>query len=157
MADRPRPFDGIDDLLERLNRQLETAARSWERQVDDRSQLDLSMGGAATSLDLADEGEAFVATVDVPGYESDDLELRLTDRDRTLAISGRRERERGTGEEERENYIRHERTTRSFSRQVRLPEPVDADAVQASVNNGVLTVRLPKHESDEEARSIDIE
>ncbi|MFA9503356.1 Hsp20/alpha crystallin family protein [Natrinema sp. H-ect1] len=156
MADRPRPFDGIDDLLERLNRQVETAARSWERQVDDRSQLDLSMGGAETSLDLADEGEAFVATVDVPGYESADLELRLTDRDRTLAISGRRERERET-DDEAANYIRHERTTQSFSRQVRLPASVDADAVQASVNNGVLTVRLPKHEPDEEARSIDID
>jgi HSP20 family protein len=156
MADRPRPFDGIDDLLERLNRQLDTAARSWERQVDDRSQLDLSMGGAETSLDLADEGEAFVATVDVPGYESDDLELRLTDRDRTLAISGQRERERETGDEG-ENYIRHERTTQSFSRQVRLPKSVDADAVGASVNNGVLTVRLPKREPDEEARSIDID
>ncbi|OLZ41003.1 heat-shock protein Hsp20 [Natrinema saccharevitans] len=156
MTDRPRPFDGIEDLLERLNRQVETAARSWERQVDDRSQLDLSMGNAETSLDLADEGEAFVATVDVPGYESDDLELRLIDRDRTLAISGQRERERETGDEGA-NYIRHERTTQSFSRQVRLPASVDADAVQASVNNGVLTVRLPKHEPDEEARSIDID
>ncbi|SEQ05247.1 Hsp20/alpha crystallin family protein [Natrinema salaciae] len=154
MADRPRPFDGIDELLERLNRQIETAARSWETQLDDRSRLDLSMGGAETSLDLADEGEAFVVTVDVPGYESDDLELRLTGR--TLAVSGDREHSQEFGGEE-DSYIRRERETESFSRQVRLPDPVDADAVQASVNNGILTIRLPKHEPDEEARSIDIE
>ncbi|QCS42672.1 Hsp20/alpha crystallin family protein [Natrinema versiforme] len=154
MADRPRPFDGIDELLDRLNRQIETATKSWETQVDQRSQLDLSMSGAETSLDLADEGDEFVVTIDVPGYESDDLELRLSGQ--TLAVSGQREHSQDLGGEE-ENYIRRERETKSFSRQLRLPEPVDDDAVKASVNNGILTIRLPKRESDEEARSIDID
>ncbi|MFC6768675.1 Hsp20/alpha crystallin family protein [Natrinema soli] len=154
MADRPRPFDGIDDLLDRLNRQIETAARSWETQVDNRSKLDLSTGGSTTSLDLADEGDEFVVTVDVPGYESDDLELRLSGE--SLAVSGQREHSQEIGGDE-ENYIRRERKTESFSRQIRLPEPVDADTVQASVNNGILTVRLPKREADEEAHSIDID
>lgn len=153
MADRPRPFDGIDELLDRLNRQIETAARSWETQVDNRSQLDLSMGGSETSLDLADEGDEFVVTIDVPGYESDDLELRL--RGDTLAVSGEREHQQEAGDEE--NYIRRERKTQSFSRQLRLPDPVDVDEVAASVNNGILTIHLPKRESSEEARSIDIE
>lgn len=154
MADRPRPFDGIDELLDRLNRRIETAARSWETGMDNRSQLDLSMGDSASSLDLADEGDEFVVTVDVPGYESDDLELRLSGE--TVAISGEREHREESGGDD-ENYIRRERKTKSFSRQVRLPEPVDADAVQASVNNGVLTIRLPKREPSEEGHSIDIE
>lgn len=153
MADRPRPFDGIDELLDRLNRQIETAARSWETQVDDRSQLDLSMGGSETSLDLADEGDEFVVTIDVPGYESDDLELRLSGD--TLAVSGEREHRQESGDEE--NYIRRERKTQSFSRQLRLPDPVDIDEVEASVNNGILTITLPKREPADEARSIDIE
>jgi HSP20 family protein len=153
MADRPRPFDGIDELLDRLNRQIETAARSWETQVDNRSQLDLSMGGSETSLDLADEGDEFVVTIDVPGYESEDLELRLSGD--TLAVSGEREHRQESGEDE--NYIRRERKTQSFSRQLRLPEPVDIDEVEASVNNGILTIHLPKRGSSEEARSIDIE
>ncbi|PCR90339.1 Hsp20/alpha crystallin family protein [Natrinema ejinorense] len=152
MSDRPRPFDGIDELLERLNRQIETAARSWETQVDNRSQLDLSMGGSETSLDLADEEDEFVVTIDVPGYESDDLELRLTGD--TLAISGEREHRQENGDE---NYIRRERKTQSFSRQLRLPAPIDVDGVTASVNNGILTIHLPKREASEEGRSIDIE
>lgn len=152
MADRSGPFDGIEELLDRLNRQIETAARSWETQLDNRSRLDLSMGESATSMDLADEGDAFVVTVDVPGFESDDLELRLTGR--TLAVSGERERTHDAGDED---YIRRERETRSFSRQVRLPDPVDDDAVRAGVNNGVLTITLPKREPSDEARSIDIE
>ncbi|WP_254764103.1 Hsp20/alpha crystallin family protein [Natrinema marinum] len=154
MSRRPGPFDGIDELLDRLNRQIETAAQSWETGIDNRSQLDLSMGGSKTSIDLADEGDEFVVAADVPGYESEDLELRLTGE--TLAISGNREHTEEVGGEA-ENYIRRERKTQSFSRQVRLPDPVDADAIRASVNNGVLTVRLPKLEPSEESRSIEIE
>ena len=164
MVDRPTPFDGLEDVLDRLNRQLETAAQTWQSEVDGRSRLDLSMDGAATRLDLADRGDEFVVTVDVPGYETADLEIRM--RGETLDISGERRQtfEESAGLDEREEsderegtYIRRERETQSFSRQVRLPEPVDADAVTATVNNGVLTVRLPKQEPSDGTRTIDIE
>ncbi|QSW98958.1 Hsp20/alpha crystallin family protein [Haloterrigena alkaliphila] len=177
MADRSSPFDGLEELLERLNRQLETATRSWESGLDQRSRLDLSMGGSGTALDLADAGDEYVVTVDVPGYESDDLDSRL--HGETLAISGERERtvekrgpdeeggsdeesgpdeadETGTGASDG-TYIRREREMKSFSRRIDLPDPVDADAVTASVNNGILTVRLPKLESSGETHSIEIE
>ena len=154
MADRSRPFDGIEELLERLNRQIETATKSWETQFDNRSRLDLSTSGSEMRLDLADKDDAFVVTVDVPGYESDDLELRLSGE--TLAVSGTRERAQEIGGED-ETYLRRERETQSFSRQVRLPAPVDTEGVQASVNNGILTVRLPKREPSDETHSIDIE
>lgn len=151
MADRSSPFDGIEDLLDRLNRQFETAAQSWETGLDDRSQFGLSTG-AETSLDLADEGDEFVVTVDVPGYESDDIDLHLAG-DR-LSITGEREQ---TVDESDEHFIRQERKQQSFSRQLRLPEPVVADDVDASLNNGVLTVRLPKRDPATEGQSIDIE
>ncbi|WP_265111712.1 Hsp20/alpha crystallin family protein [Halosolutus halophilus] len=152
MADRPSPFDGIEDLLERLNRQFETATRSWETGLEDRSQFNLSTDTAGTSLDLADEGSEFVVTVDVPGYETDDIDLRLSG-DR-LSITGEREQEVEEGDEQ---FIRQERKQQSFSRQLRLPEPVVTDDVEASLNNGVLTVRLPKHDPSTESQSIDID
>ncbi|ADB60813.1 heat shock protein Hsp20 [Haloterrigena turkmenica DSM 5511] len=186
MSDRPTPFDGLDELFDQLNRRLETAARTWQSEIDDRSRLDLSMSGGGIRLDLTDHGDEFVATVDVPGYESDDLEIRL--RDDALAISGERQQtfeesdgvdehgglegsehdlegepettERDETHETSEpegTYIRRERELQSFSRQVRLPDPVDTDAATATVNNGVLTVRLPKLESDGETRTIDID
>lgn len=174
MVNRPNPFDGLEEWLDRLNRQLETAARSWESELDSRSQLDLSMGESATQLDLADHGDTYVVTVDVPGFDGDDLESRL--RGDTLEISGEREREQTFGEgaaagesetddeedaddatESPGTYIRRERETQSFSRQVRLPDPVDADAVTASLNNGILTIWLPKLEPSSETHAIDIE
>ncbi|WP_137291661.1 Hsp20/alpha crystallin family protein [Natronorubrum halophilum] len=164
MTDRSNPFENLEELLNRLNRQFETAARSWESDLDTRSRLDLSMGGATTQLDLADHGDEFTVTVDVPGYETDDLELEL--RGDTLEISGERESEHERALEEEDadetprseaTYIRREREMQSFSRQIRLPDPVEADAVTAAVNNGILTVHLPKRDSSDDSRSIEIE
>ena len=155
MADRSCPFDDVQELFDRLARQFGDAARSWETEIDSRSRLDLSTTRTGTSLDLADEGDAFVVTVDVPGYDSDDLELRLTGE--TLHVAGERERTTERRDDEDEIYLRREREVTSFSRQVRLPEPVDGDAVDATVNNGVLTVTLPKLEAGDDSRRIDIE
>ncbi|SDK69708.1 Hsp20/alpha crystallin family protein [Natronorubrum texcoconense] len=170
MSDRPSPFDGLGNLFERLRRHLGTTAKSWESEFDAGSQLDLSTGGSATRLDLTDHGDTFVVTVDVPGFDSDDLESRL--QGDTLEISGEREgafeadtvtaatdaaTDAGDGSESAGTYIRHERQTQSFSRQVKLPDPVDADAVTASLNNGILTIWLPKYGSSGETYAIDLE
>ncbi|RKD97891.1 Hsp20/alpha crystallin family protein [Halopiger aswanensis] len=160
MADRSDPFDSITELFERLSRQLETAARSWDAEMDVRdgggSRFDFSMTHSSPSLDLADEGEEFVVTVDVPGYDTEDLEIRLSGE--TLSIRGEREHEaeRG-GDGEHEQYIRRERAVQSFNRRVQLPDSVEADDVSATVNNGILTVQLPKREPADESTSIDIE
>ncbi|MFP8952545.1 Hsp20/alpha crystallin family protein [Natrialbaceae archaeon A-arb3/5] len=154
MADRSGPFDGIGELLDRLTRQIETAARTWESELDNRSRLDLSMGQSATNIDVADEDDEFVVTVDVPGYETDDLEIRLAGE--RLSITGERA-QMADHETSEDNYIRRERAVQSFSRQVPLPAPVAVDEVEATVNNGILTIRLPKREDETESHSIDIE
>lgn len=151
MADRSSPFDDVQELLDKLATQLESAARTWETDLDAPGRFDRSTSRSATNLDLADEGEAFVVTVDVPGYDGDDLEIRLSGD--TLSIRGERER---TAERDDDTYLRREREVTSFSRQVSLPEPVDADEVDATVNNGILTIRLPKVSVDEGSREIEI-
>ncbi|AEH37137.1 Hsp20/alpha crystallin family protein [Halopiger xanaduensis] len=158
MPDRSDPFDSITELFERLSRQLETAARSWETEMDvrdgGRSRFDFSMTQSSPSLDLADEGSEFVVTVDVPGYDTEDLEIRLSGE--TLSIRGEREHEAEQGGAD-EQYIRRERAVQSFNRQLQLPDPVEVDDVSATVNNGILTVRLPKREPSDESTSIDID
>ncbi|TYL36482.1 hypothetical protein CV102_21905 [Natronococcus pandeyae] len=104
-------------------------------------------------IDLADHGAEFDLTADVPGFERDDIDLRLADT--TVHITA----EHGEAEtEEREEFsIKSERERRSLSRSVRLPESVDADAVEATYKNGVLTVMLPKIEPSEvDGQMIDI-
>ncbi|WP_394742004.1 Hsp20/alpha crystallin family protein [Natronococcus roseus] len=149
MAGRRNPFDHLEELFDRLNRQFEEAARDWESERGEQ----FAFGSGTTTLDLADHDDEFVVTVDVPGYESEDLDSRLSGE--TLYISG--EREHGTTDGRDDSYLRRERELESFSRQLTFPEPVDADGIEATVNNGVLTIRLPKLEPGEDSHAIDIE
>ncbi|WP_459884130.1 Hsp20/alpha crystallin family protein [Halostagnicola bangensis] len=150
MSKRTNPFE---ELLERLTRQLQSAKRSSERATEmNPERFGMSVGSPETGIDMTDSGDEFVVVVDVPGFEQDDIDVRLTKR--KLSIDGEREHEI---DESEETYLRRERQTRSFSRQLTLPDPVDAEAVDAQLNNGVLTIHLPKLEPDEAAHSIDIE
>lgn len=103
-------------------------------------------------LDLVDEGDTYTITADLPGYEKEDIEVRLSGS--TLKISAERdiETEEGDGE-----YVRHERSRESVSRSVRLPESVVEDETDASYKNGVLTVTLSKESRLDGGKSISIE
>jgi HSP20 family protein len=138
---RGNPFDEFERMLERMNRQL----GEFEGGVNVRT-------GSSASVDVADQGEEFRVTVDLPGYETDDVDLTLTND--TLRIEAQREE---ATEEDDEQYIRKERRRQSISRSVSLPEPVDEEAVSATYNNGVLTVTLPKQYGDGDGRQIEIE
>jgi HSP20 family protein len=61
-----------------------------------------------------------------------------------LTVSGERKSEH---EEKREGFRRVERSYGSFARRLTLPEGVDADAIKATVTNGVLEVQIPKPEA----------
>jgi HSP20 family protein len=105
----------------------------------------------AMAIDLVDRDDEFVATVDLPGFERDDVDIQVTDH--TLRIEAEHEE---ILDEEEERLIRHERRHESTERSIRLPEEVDKEGVNANMKNGVLTVTLPKLET-EEARKIEIE
>ena len=100
-------------------------------------------GGAARrwipSMDLVETQDDFVLKADLPGMSENDVNVELENN--VLTISGERQAEH---EEQQEGYYRLERATGSFSRALSLPEGIDADAVAATFDNGVLTVRIPK-------------
>jgi HSP20 family protein len=137
---RRNPFDELEDMLERMSKQFEGGFP--ERMP--------TVGGVA--IDVADRDEKYVVTADLPGYETDDIDVTVTEG--RLRIEA--ERETGTAEES-EDYIFNERHRESVSRTVRLPEPVDEEAVTAKYTNGVLTVTLPKEEASDEGHHIEIE
>src|SRR5215207_108216 len=80
------------------------------------------------------------------------LALRLEDD--VLVVRAEKKFER---KDEKENYHFMERSYGTFQRAVRLPGPVDPDQVQASFENGVLTVSVPKSEQQERSRRIQIQ
>ena len=86
--------------------------------------------------------------VEVPGMDRKDC--RITIEDNVLYVSGEKHYERETRDS---TYHVMERAYGSFQRSIPLPRNVDAERAQASYKNGVLSIRLPKVES-ESSRTI---
>ncbi len=93
------------------------------------------------SMDLVETEDHFVLKADLPGMSEQDVSIELENN--VLTISGERKTEHET---KHEGYYRLERATGAFSRALTLPEGIDPEAVAASFDNGVLTVRIPKPE-----------
>jgi len=148
MSARSNPFEELERLFERMSRQFEESSRAWEPMTPLGR---WTSGLEAMAIDLVEHDDEFVATVDLPGFERDDVEIRVTDH--TLRIDADREE---SAEEGGEEYLRHERRHESMHRSIQLPEEVDADEVSARMKNGVLSITLPKLEA-EETREIEIE
>ena len=91
------------------------------------------------AMDLVETEDDFVLRADLPGLSEGDVNVELDDN--VLTVSGERKAEH---EERKEGYYRVERASGSFSRSLTLPEGVDADAVTASFDKGVLEVRVPR-------------
>lgn len=101
------------------------------------------------SLDFSEDEKNYVIRVEAPGIPKDDLEVNLDGQ--ILTISGRRTFEQ---EEQNEEYFWREREQGRFVRTVRLPAPVTAAKIEATYNDGVMTVRLPKAEGGAKSRIV---
>jgi len=91
------------------------------------------------AMDLVETGEHFVLKADLPGITENDVNIEVENN--ILTVSGERKTEH---EEKHEGYYRLERATGAFARSLTLPEGIDAEAVSATFDNGVLEKRIPK-------------
>ena len=99
-------------------------------------------GGSYPPVNVLDSPEDVVVQCELAGVQKDDLNLSITGE--TLVIKGTK---RAPADEEKVHYQRQERGAGEFSRTIVLPDRVDADNVVAALENGVLTVVLPKSEA----------
>ena len=93
------------------------------------------------AMDLVEADEHFVLRADLPGMSEEDVNIEVEER--VLTISGERKAEHT---ETKDGYQRFERAFGAFSRSLTLPEGIDAEAVSASFDRGVLEVRIRKPE-----------
>ena len=101
-------------------------------------------------MDLVEAEDHFVLRADLPGLSEDDVKIELEDG--TLTVSGER---KAVHETKDEGSYRVERAFGSFSRSLRLPKGIDAEAVTANFDRGVLEIRVPKPE-ERKPRRIEI-
>lgn len=93
------------------------------------------------AMDLIETGDHYVLRADLPGLSEKDVNIELDSG--VLTISGQRN---ATRNDENGGYRRVERSYGSFSRSLTLPKGIDPEAVEASFEQGVLEVRIPKPE-----------
>ena len=132
------PFGELRRMQERMYRIFGEIEPSFM----ERKMLPATGGELATVepfVDVIDKGDKVVVAADVPGVEKEDLSVNISG-DR-LEISAERKKE---AEEKKEGYVRRERTYTSYYRLVPLPAEVDADKADATFENGVLEITMPK-------------
>lgn len=139
------PFD-LQRFLEQMTNQLDQTTQWWP---DDQMPFQARQ---RFPIDLSEQAEEFVVTAELPGFDRDEIELRLTDQ--TLWIEAHHEE---SEHEEDTRKLRQERRSMQTQRSLRLPEPIDPDATEATLHNGVLTITIPKAHHEEDSRSIEIE
>ncbi|KAJ4891259.1 17.6 kDa class I heat shock protein 2 [Raphanus sativus] len=97
---------------------------------------------ANARVDWRETPEAHVFKADLPGLKKEEVKVEIED-DSVLKISGERHVEK---EDKNDTWHRVERSSGQFTRKFRLPENVKMDQVKAAIENGVLTVTVPKAE-----------
>lgn len=105
------------------------------------------MGMVFPQVDIKDMGNDIVVHADIPGVDPETLEIEIAEDHIYLAGIANYSEET----EEEENYYSYERHFGSFERMIPLPDYVDVDASVGSVDNGILTITLPKLMIDEPA------
>ena len=104
-------------------------------------QNDEYAGYMRLALDVTENDDNYTVRASLPGIKAEDLDISFSEN--TLTIKGET---KGENVDENEKWHLRERRFGSFMRTISLPTQVNADAIDAHFENGVLTLTLPKAE-----------
>ncbi|HEY7020044.1 MAG TPA: Hsp20/alpha crystallin family protein [Ktedonobacterales bacterium] len=125
------PFRDMRSMREAMDRLFRD---SWGRPLDSR----LPDWGDIP-VDVAEKDNEFVVRATIPGVRPEDIQVNVQGDRLTLRAESQNEQERKD-----ERYVVRERYATSFYRTLALPSPVNTDKADASYDQGVLTLTLPK-------------
>jgi HSP20 family protein len=143
--------DPFMSLHRQMNRLFDDVLRDSTGQMPSGQGQGGEGGMLMPHMDVSETDKELKVCAELPGVSEKDIDVRLEDD--VLVMGAEKKFER---KDEKENYHFMERSYGTFQRALRLPGPVEAEQVQASFENGVLTVTVPKTEQQERSRRIQI-
>jgi HSP20 family protein len=142
--ERWQPMAELEQMTDRMRRMLEQTFGGF----DLPSPL-VERAGWTPLVDIEEQDDVYVIQADLPGVKPEDVNIEVVGNE--LTIDGELK------ETERQGVVRRRtRRTGRFHYEVRLPEQVDSEQIEAKLNDGVLTLRIPKSERAQRRR-IDVQ
>ena len=105
----------------------------------------------APAINVMEGEKEYKVEVAAPGMTKEDFNIHLGD-DNELVITMEKKNESKETEKDNKKYLRREFSYSKFQQAFILPEDVEKETINASVNDGVLTIELPKRTPDEKAK-----
>ncbi|MEW5907988.1 MAG: Hsp20/alpha crystallin family protein [Patescibacteria group bacterium] len=121
---------GSSHIDESEEKNVEKLESSWSEEASEEAQL---------TIDVFETPDNIIIRSMVAGVKPDDLDVNITHD--MVTIRGERRKDETI---EKENYFYQELYWGKFSRSILLPKEVDPDKVEATIKDGILTVKIPK-------------
>ena len=140
MSNRWEPFDNLTGLRDTMGRLFDEHSPFGGRGEGAGPQV----GVQSMPVNVFEAEDLFMIIVPMPGLQEEDIDISVLGNSLTVESRERADLKPRSGK----RYLRHEWRYGPFRRMVELPTAVDADSAEATLGNGVLTVRLQKAEAE---------
>jgi HSP20 family protein len=127
------PFEELASMRQQFDRLVNTWSGDIKKSID---------AGVFPQVNLTEDTNQFYLRAELPGLKNDAIDIQATGK--TIAISGER---KIPEEDAKAHYHRREREAGKFSRILTMPTEIDADRIEAKLENGILTIKIPKAET----------
>ena len=113
----------------------------FERMIDDNFFFNYDNNDLRPSVDINESNNAFMISADLPGVKKSDIEVKVEEN--TLILIANRHIDNS---DTNEKFHYNERRSGTFSRSFKLPKTVKEEKITAKLDNGVLSIVIPKAE-----------
>ncbi len=149
-------FGTIDRLFNDMNRWFDDLfwrpSRLWDYEPFSLKVFDEDSFFRTPLSNITDDGDSFSITAELPGLDKGDLEITI--HDGNLEIKGEKKEEH---EEKDKGYVRKEYSSSSYYRTFSIPENIDEEKIDATLDKGILKLHLPKKEEEKkEKKKIEV-
>jgi len=145
------PFNRKNNNLSRADSGFETFYNMLDDFFNDSFVPSRNLLRDTFKIDIGETDKEYQIEAEIPGVKKDEIALNVENDELCISINRTEEKN-----DESRNYIHRERRVSSMSRRIRLANAA-LDEIKAKLDEGILTVTIPKYEKSANSRKIEIE